>query len=61
MANQEKANQGKQGGPSHEAQVKGGQHSHQGSEGSGTKSGTQNQPSRESSSKGGKQSGSGKK
>jgi hypothetical protein len=55
------ANQGKQGGPSHEAQVKGGQHSHQGSESSssGSKSGTQNQPSRESSSKGGQQSGSG--
>lgn len=59
------ANQGKQGGPSHEAQVKGGQHSHQGNESSSSKSGTQNQPSRESSSKGGQQShsgsGSGKK
>jgi hypothetical protein len=57
------ANQGKQGGPPHEAQVKGGQHSHQGSESGSAKSGTNKQSSREESSKGGQQShsGSGKK
>lgn len=51
------ANQGNQGGPSHESQVKGGQHSHEGS--GSSKTGSHNPPSREEASKGGQHSHSG--
>jgi hypothetical protein len=53
------ANQGSQSGPSHEAQVKGGQHSHEENESSSSKTGTQNKPSHEASVKGGEHSHSG--
>ena len=55
-------NQGSHNQPSHEAQVKGGQHSHQGSEKneSNTERGNRTPPSREEAAKGGEHSHSGK-
>jgi hypothetical protein len=56
----EPKNQGSHNAPSKEAQMKGGQQSHQGgSTGSAGKAGMQNQPSHEASVKGGEHSHSG--